>query len=526
MAKDVVTEPFLKRLALNYLCFYAMLYPIATQFMMLENDCNGNGSLPIQIFQGTVILVLLGLGGFAKISANKWLNLWTFGICYFSIISFYFALLRTDSIPRLELLGTARFLAWFLFAAVASYEVVSGTYWKRLAFSFWFGANIQCCIALVMFVTQGAASTYSNVYASTGSVNVSGKTITSFVTLSVLLSGYWFITQKKRRIFLGGAILLGIAVILISYNRACQLAFVIVCVYTFVWNIFYEKVKTASLCFFFLCLGGLFLYSSFGEVFLTRWNDIVDDQGSGRVTLLNAALNNFYAPSSFEALLIGSGYHKMELIMYKACGAYIGAHNDFFDFLVVFGIVGGIYYFLICLHFLTMGAKSISHNSYEYLTLRASTLFVLLTGFFTGLFQATYTFFMLITIQNYMLANGLKYKEVTNSNSNIGLEDFVENTNVNKIMDREEKSDDDGFVYYYDNGRLDAAFSEINFEIIQVADSQNKRDRIAMVDEVILDKFSKEQTLVQDKAVKENYENSSKKYIDVFFEKEGDFAQE
>ncbi len=517
----MVSEPFLKRFALIYLCVYASLYPIATQFIMLENSSEGIGSLPIQIFQGTVIIALLVLGRFASISVGKSLNLWFWGIGYFFLISCYFAFVRSEAEPRLELLGTARFLAWFLFAALTCCEVFPKAYWQKLAFSFWLGTMIQCVIALVMFFTHGADSTYSNVYASTGSANVSGKTITSFVALGIFLSWYWFIYQKRRRLLWGCAILLGLGVVLVSYNRACQLSLAFVGGYSFLWSVYRQKMKSAVLWLFLffiaICLG----FSSLGEVVLTRWSEIVDDQGSGRVTLIAAALNNFWSPSSLEALLIGSGYHKMELIMYEACGAYIGAHNDFFDFLIVYGVVGGIFYFCLCYKLLTVGSKVINGNCYEKLILRGATLFVLLTGLFTGLFQATYTFFMLITIQNFMITKGSKTLALSNSfhkNEQQGFKEVVgEDVSVAEDSKLEKSDCQNKKSVLIAREQLEVAFSEIDFEGIRIKEDQRQLQKTGAIAMVISEKLN------EDKG-NEVYTKTGlayDSYIDAVFENEG-----
>lgn len=519
--------PYFKRCALNYLCVYALFYPLLAHFVMTDTDGLGTGSLPVQLFQGTVIVALIVLWRFARFSVRNCINVWSFGLVYFTLVSFYFAFVRTNPQPRLEILGAARFLSWFLFAATAFSGVFPERYWRQLAFSFWCGSILQGVIATTAFLTHGASSTYSNVYASAGSANVSAKTIVSFVVLSFFLSAYWFVVQRRRRGIWGAFVILALATLLFSYNRASQMAFALTSLFTFVWLFFRERMKALGFLSLVFLAVLLFLYSSYGEVFLVRWNEVVDDQGSGRVTLVSAALKNFVNPNSVETLIIGSGFYKMELLMYEACGAYIGTHSDLFDFLTVYGLIGGVFYFWVCMRLLLVGTKVVLHNTYENLILRLCALFILIAGAFTGLFQATYTFFMLITIQYYMLSicpKRVGNVDVLFDSTDNDLDLLLDDSDVGKGRISEsdgKKKNASSSICVKD---IDAFFSNLNFENANTNDVQNETEKISLIDEVWHEGFACAQET--DKTERDKDMTCDRiRYLDVFFENDNDYKR-
>ncbi|MBQ9873841.1 MAG: O-antigen ligase family protein [Thermoguttaceae bacterium] len=198
---------------------------------------------------------------------------------------------------------------------------------------------------------------------------------------------------------------------MISYNRANQLAVALSFLCVVVKLLRRERMKAVAICVLLLSLAVAFFGSSLGESFLVRWNEVRDDQGSGRATLILASWNHFLNPESLRHFLIGSGHYSMKELMYEACGARIGAHSDLFDFLTVYGFCGVVIYFAVCFRLLFTGRDRLTRDSLEDIVLRSSTVFVLLVGLFTGVFQATYTLFMLITLQRYLIERGLVGEE-------------------------------------------------------------------------------------------------------------------
>ncbi len=523
--------PSFRKIAFAYLCFYAIIYPLATHLLMIGNGDEGVGALPIQIFQATVVVTLLGLWRFGRASERDILDIWVLALGYFSVITFYIAFIRTSSNPRLELLGGARFLAWFLFAASMARGVFPKRQIRNLAISFWIGSSIQGLIAVWTFFTHGAGSTYSDVYASTGSANVSGKTVVSFIVLNLFLSIYWLIVGKKLRpVFLFTA-LLGLAVVLFSYNRASQLALAFVCFGAFFWFVHKERMKAAGIFVILGCFTVAFFCSPLGEVFLSRWNEIAYDHGSGRVTLIAAAIKNLFEPNSFESLLIGLGFFKMEALMYEACGAYIGTHSDLFDFLTVYGVVGGVFYLVIAARLFFVNFKTIHNNSIENLFLRAATLFILLTGLFTGLFQATYTFFMLVVLQYYLLSRdktSLVETDIVEVIDEIVYEDESDEERQGSLTEEEKGANEnlhsqsllkrsDGLN---DVAKIDAAFRDIDFDKLEKNENKRVDQKARIIDEIWREKGRKKDTDSQDGG--KNMLGRDK-YIDDFFESAEDF---
>ena len=86
--------PSFRKIAFAYLCFYAIIYPLATHLLMIGNGDEGVGALPIQIFQATVVVTLLGLWRFGRASERDILDIWVLALGYFSVITFYIAFIR------------------------------------------------------------------------------------------------------------------------------------------------------------------------------------------------------------------------------------------------------------------------------------------------------------------------------------------------------------------------------------------------------------------------------------------------
>ncbi len=403
---DVDKEPFsIKKLAINYLCLYAVLYPLIAHFLMNGEGTGGVGSAPVQALQFLTLVACFCVGKLGKASVRESLDVWTVGSLYFACASLYLAVFFAEEERFVEITYAARFITWFLFAAIVARGSFGIEQLSRLAGSFLIGAFLQGTLAIWAFKTRSVGSIYNEVYATTGGAYVSGKMIVSFVTLGVFLAAYWFFTKKRLRWAYIVSILVGLLVILFSYNRATQLSLSIVVMLGGVWLIRNKKVKAVFLLAMLFVVFAAFLSSSVGNSFLLRWQNIQEDGGSGRVKLVRAAVENLVDPDSLLTLIFGIGYHQTKLLMYQACGAYIGTHSDFFDFLTVYGLVGGVFYVGIVRKILALG-NGLPRLSLERLCIRSSALFIILTGLCTGLFQGTYTFFMLFTLCRYWYERG------------------------------------------------------------------------------------------------------------------------
>ncbi len=394
-----------RNLAVNYLCFHAVFYPLLTHFLMSESETGGVGSAPVHALQLLALLACLVIGWSARATRPRRFDIWTIGIFYFTCASFLLAEFYAENEKLVEIAYAARFIMWFLFAAIITRGKLNLGQLTKLSASFLAGTFIQGMLAIWAFKTQSGTSIYNEVYATTGAANVSGKMIVAFVTLSLFLASYWFFTSQRFRWLYLVSLCVGMLVILFSYNRATQLSLTIVILLDGFWLFRNSNVKAVFLLAIIAFAVGGFLSSEFGEAFLLRWQNIHVDGGSGRVKLVRAALENFANPDSMNALLFGKGYHQTKLLMYQACGAYIGTHSDLLDFLTVYGLIGGCFYFWIAWKILTFG-RGLPTRSLEYLCIRSCGVFIILTGLITGVFQGTYTFFMLFTICQYWFERG------------------------------------------------------------------------------------------------------------------------
>jgi hypothetical protein len=247
------------------------------------------------------------------------------------------------------------------------------------------------------------ASTYSNVAATTGSADVSGKTVVAFVVIGIAISAYWLIVKRGFKMVYAAAIVAGIAVILASYNRATQLGLGVAYCYVLLACFRKKRFKAALALLSILLMFSVFIVSSYGIVFATRWESVFSDQGSGRVAMIEIAGRRLAEPPSSGVFWFGRGVFQMQEMMYEELGIYIGMHNDLLDFAIAYGIVGAA----LCLgaiYSVLNFRKAVPRNSIENYFLGATSVFVVLTGLCTGMFQATYVYFMLISVQYYWLS--------------------------------------------------------------------------------------------------------------------------
>lgn len=397
----------LKNFALFVLCFYAAVYPLFAYMFMIEKE-EGAGTIAVQLFQATPILALAYLWRFRRKarSLKEYVDVWTISFVYFTAASTYFALFYTTENQVSELVYAARFLSWFFLAATLKRLDLEPKFWERLAKSFWTGAIIQCGIAIYGFAVgsrAGGSSIYTNVYATTGSTDVSGKTVVAFVVLAIALSVYWSFVKRSSRLIYASAVVMGLAVVLCSYNRAAQLGLAVAYVFAFQWCVRKKRLGAAAAMLVLLAPMALFLFSNYGQQFTARWALVRDDRGSGRAEMLEIALRSVSSPPSTGVLWFGRGSFQTREMMYEEIGSRIGLHNDLCDFVIMYGLVGGALYLWSACSLLSFQRRT-PPASIENSFTRSATIFVLLTGLVTGMYQATYVFFMLVSTQYYFLS--------------------------------------------------------------------------------------------------------------------------
>jgi len=395
----------LKGVALNVLCFYAAAYPVVIQFFLNGTEA---GTLVVQLFQVLPILALTYLWRFRRKarSLKSYVDVWTISLVYFTCASVYFALFYAPVNQLSEIVCSARFLSWFWLAATLRRVDLEPAFWERFAKSFWFGVLFQCGFAIwgtFWGLRSGVASTYTSVEATTGSANVSGKAVVAFVVLGIALSAYWFLTKRRLKLMYAASGLAGIVVVLCSYNRASQLGFAVAYCCVLLACLRKKRFKAACALLAAAIVFGAFIASSFGSRFATRWEAVVDDQGSGRVAMIEIAGKCLADPPSSAVLWFGRGVFQTQEMMYEEIGSRIGMHNDVLDFAIAYGIVGAaLCVWAICS---VLGLRKYAPKyAVEKYFLTATPVFVALTGLFTGMFQATYVYFMLISTQYYLIS--------------------------------------------------------------------------------------------------------------------------
>ena len=405
MDVQTLSRVSLKKVSLNVLCFYAMAYPLVVQLFMTGA---GTGTLAVQLFQLLPILALAYLWRFRRKtrSLRSYVDVWTISLVYFTGAAVYFALFYVPENPFSEIVYSARFLSWFWLAATFRRLDLEPSFLERLAKSFWIGATSQCLIALwgtLWGFKNGLASNYSNVAATTGSAEVSGKTVVAFVVLGIALSTYWLLVKRRMRLVYVASILLGIAVVLLSYNRASQLGLGVAYCCALVACLRKRRFKAAGALLGAALVFGAFICSGYGNRFVARWETVVSDKGSGRVAIIEIAGRRLADPPSTEVFWFGRGVYQMQEMMYDEIGTRIGMHNDLLDFAIAYGIVGAA----LCLWAIWTVLnfhKGTPKYALEKYFLTATPVFVVLVGLCTGSFQATYVYFMLISTQYYFVS--------------------------------------------------------------------------------------------------------------------------
>lgn len=433
----------LKSFSLNVLCFYAIAYPIVVQCFMNGAE---TGTLVVQLFQVLPILALAYLWRFRRKTRDlrSYIDVWTISLVYFTGASIYFSLFYATENRFSELVYSARFLSWFALAATLRRVELEPAFWERWAKSFWIGATCQCVIALwgtFWGFKNGLVSTYSNVAATTGSANVSGKTVVAFVVLGIALSTYWFLQKRRFKLVYAASGLAGLAVVLYSYNRASQLGLAVAYCCVLLACIHKKRFKAASFLLGIVLVLGAFICSGYGSRFATRWEAVFFDQGNGRVEMIEIAGRRLADPPSVAVFCFGRGVFQVHEMMYEEIGSRIGMHNDALDFAMTYGMVGvGLYVWAIfsVLNF----SKFVPKYAVEKYFLVAASVFVALTGLFTGMFQATYVYFMLISAQYYWVSQA-RVKQYLWMQRRWADEAFAEGASWGLLEDDEEENADD-----------------------------------------------------------------------------------
>ncbi|MBQ9127631.1 MAG: O-antigen ligase family protein [Thermoguttaceae bacterium] len=390
---------------MNVLCLYAAAYPLVAYLFM--GGGTRWGTSIVQLFQTLPILALAYLWKFRYKtgSIKSYIEVWTISIVYFTCEAVYFALFYASEKQFSEIVYAARFLSWFWLAATLKRVDLGAKFMERLAKSFWGGAAIQCLLAIwgkFWGLQNGLASPYSNVEATTGSADVSGKTVVAFIVVWIALSVYWALVKRRFKTIYIASVLGGIAVVLFSYNRASQLGLLVAYCVALIACVRKKRFKAAA------ALGGLavvgvLVIANYGVGFMTRWETVTSDRGSGRVAMIEIAGKCVSSPPSSGVVWCGRGVYQMQEMMYEEIGSRIGMHNDLLDFAIVYGLIGAALCVWAMYSILNFRKATPKFSIENYFSVSAA-VFVVLTGLCTGMFQATYVYFMLISVQHYFIS--------------------------------------------------------------------------------------------------------------------------
>jgi len=165
-----------------------------------------------------------------------------------------------------------------------------------------------------------------------------------------LLTVFPFLFFFKSKPFFYSLLLVAVIAVVFSNKRSALLILAFALLPT-LWASF-SNIKTKSKRFFLIAvlgiaIGALFYYVSNeyleGKVF-SRFENLSDDQGSGRMEIWTYVINSLFNSNLFE-WFIGHGHNAV-----SALGEATASHNDFLDVIYDYGLFVFIVYILIHIH--------------------------------------------------------------------------------------------------------------------------------------------------------------------------------
>lgn len=178
-----------------------------------------------------------------------------------------------------------------------------------------------------------------------------------------LLPFVFLLSKRYKYIFL----ILAIAAAFYSFKRSAALYTAIIIVISLYFDFWYHKkislFKTVIIPIILvigLVYGLTYLNNSTDGFLLSRFENISDDGGSGRIDIWKDTLNKFKA-SGIELQIAGHGFNAV----IKA--SPFSAHNDFLEMLYDFGIIGLSLYilFIILMVFCILKYKNLDDRYYQ-----------------------------------------------------------------------------------------------------------------------------------------------------------------
>lgn len=408
------------RLSVRNICsYYIYLYALVYQLLVVlfKSQRESGAMWQIQVYQCSVLGVLFLFHYLNRDKTRKVVNLW-FWLC----LSFLFLFLihicaYVDSEDlNIETSTFIRIFMWLYFGYVMTQVREDPAFVRYFMMFFWIG-TLFFAIETLTYSSFGEAE--HDVYRNAGDA-VAGSTVNEggfnkgtilSVALNIILSFYWLVTEKYKSIKFGRLIcLFSIIVcsyaIIKSYQRAIQFGLFIGFFYALYWSLTRMKMKL----FLFLLLVLMFTFSVlvYSESnYMSRWNNVTTDEGSGRKTFFSYAIEIYTQRMSFDQQIVGAGYAKLVrtigMFMHGRIMYGIHTHSDLFDMLVCYGAVGIVLFFCILYSFFSF-SRGVPMTEPECLVMRSSFLVYLVSFFTTGVFSAIYSMIALIMFYYYCIS--------------------------------------------------------------------------------------------------------------------------
>jgi hypothetical protein len=342
------------------LCVFSVANPLLAQLVYFAFPRTIAGMNIMQWFQGLcfpvalILLAKLPKGGteFSRFfSRLLWVFVVALGLLHLRIVA-------AGRLPA-DMASTER-LAYFkvIFALVFWYctscLIQSCASARRLLHFILLGALISAGWILICYASGLGGANYAEagVTATSGSEGVSGKAMAGFLLPAAAGAMFLALREDSCRWAMGVSLLL--AAVFVTFDRSAQVAFLAAFSWMGIWWVGLARPrprsKTVVACVGILVvLGGAYLAYHGTQELLARWTTDFDrgEVGSGRGSFYTTAWTWFWRDSSLTDFLLGMGFGNIYDLMYTASGIYRHTHSDFFDMLLIGGVVGlGLYVLL------------------------------------------------------------------------------------------------------------------------------------------------------------------------------------
>ena len=250
-----------------------------------------------------------------------------------------------SELQRTSMIAMFQILFW---GAYAPFIAVLCTTRQRLELMCWGqfigGLLSALSVSVAYYYGEGVTYEFQNVYSSSGWFHTA-KGLTGPILVSAILA--IFLLYERMRIT---SVAIAIALMVVTFltqARASQMAIIGVFLLLAWWYVFIGRRQIGLIAAAAFIVGTIaalaYLFSGvqFVADFETRWEDIFlgDKAGSGRVLLWSVSIARVENFEFFEALF-GISFEGMFRLTEDFFGDAIHTHSDFFDFLIIGGLLG------------------------------------------------------------------------------------------------------------------------------------------------------------------------------------------